>query len=428
MTLTRIARILTRRSLGKITFVTAKFNESTVQLVFKNDSTQNYSSIGKIPIGSLIEVTTVPTTTKQDKSARLVTDFDLVHRVTDLLPDKHKGLSRTKRYGDERSIDLIINESAFNLVTFMSLMTMNLRIALSQIGFKEFNTGILQRYFEGGYAQPFTVTGNASGLEYSLSLTSELKLKRLIIAGFERVFEITQSFRNEGMDSIHSPEFTLLELYQVGISVEEIALLLEEIIISTALATQSEATFKASEQFNLLLISLQKKFHRKSFFQLFSKYMENGVLPNLNSLVEHYPDSFHVNMTKATWVIKVLEKFIAPNIHEPTFITDIPSGISPLVRNKEEDQEISKRYFFAFNQSLIADLYEDENDLNAIEAAMERQSVETKRPINTPYLNTLQYGIPQTSGIGMGLNRLYMAFLPSFGLEQNIKETLIFPF
>ena len=366
-------------------------------------------------------------TTRAKKKAIHVELFALLARAEHMLPDKLNPISDIHRYQD-RSLSILFDEQTYQFACLQSEMVQAIRQRFWIEGYREFNTGTLQSFFEGGLAQPFLTEARANGRSYALSLTSELKLKRLIIAGMSRVFEITQSFRNEGMDSVHAPEFTLLEAYEVDATCEVMMTRLECALRDAVAILESSllVTDQGEQQF---LAAFQKPFARKTFAELYREFVDALGFDeqSLERLVERSPDVFHLQMPRFTWLMKAVDKFIVPQIVHPTFLTELPSGLSPLVRNETDRPEISRRAFLIINRSDVADVYEDESDVGLITRAMEEQAKINGRPVNQSYLDFLAFGIPPTSGIGMGLNRFFMAFLPLMGLPVHIKETILFP-
>lgn len=406
------ARILAKRKMGKISFWTVRFKESTVQFVLKSEKLSNYKKILKIPVGSLVKAEGRKIVTKAGAPSLEVVRITPVYIFNRPWLDKFHGLKPEMRYKN-RILDLIINSQTFEAFKKVSDITGEIRKFLLEKGYREFNTGVLQENFEAGQASAFQTICNANDKILYLSLTSELKLKRLIVAGYEKVYEIAQSFRNEGIDSLHSPEFTLLEIYGVSEDYLSMMELTEEIV---------KKAMQKIEDINIEKKFLADSFKRINFYNAFQKYVGKEEC-SLNSMIKLFPDMFNENMTNFTWLMKVIEKLIAPRIQQPTFLTELPIDMSPFA--KAIDDKRTERAFFIANGLFIADIYTDENDPAAIERALKKQAQEIGATINQDYLETIKMGLPKTAGIGMGLNRLFMALIKE--LRSNIKETILYP-
>ncbi len=421
------ARILRKRVFGGVAFFDVRFDECVVQLMMNRDETEEFAEIKELKAGTIIYVEEGNwTKTNTGDDALQVKEWSFCSEPEKPLPDKHHNIS-SGRYSEKRALDFMVNESAFLLAEMMSEFVYSLRRCLHNREFRELNTGILQSYFEGGFAEPFTTDCNATSEEYALSLTSELKLKRMIIAGFERVFEITQSFRNEGLDSTHSPEFTLFELYAVDYELEDIMSLTQKIVQeSVEYCSQSLPELPEETQEVVELVSSEWK--QVTFQELYQENVSREEF-SLSATIDSYPDMFSEGMPFATWVIKLIEKVMAPTLEKPTYITGLPVGVSPFVKPAEEQNKFTaaRRAFLVIKGSSIADLYEDEYKYEEIKKAMEAQSEVTGKPVNENYLEMLSYGIPPTSGVGFGINRFFMTFLDSLDLPDQIRETILFP-
>lgn len=419
------ARILVKRNHGGVSFWSMRFNEEDVQAILTKKTLMDYVLIRKIMPGSLVYLQGEKFVTESGEHSILIREIREVNKCDWWLPDKFHGLNQEHRYR-KRVLDLISNKEAFELFDIISRATCEIRTFLYSLGYREFNTNILQEQFEAGQAKPFITKCNASGKNQYLSLTSELKLKKLLVAGFERVFEITQSFRNEGIDAMHSPEFTLLEIYAVAHTCQDMIDVVEKMVQRVAIDNFPDAVIPFfSKDGSKLPVSFAGSFRRLSFVSAFEEHVSRISDCNLRFLVGKMPGMFCDGMTKFTWMMKVVEKLIAPKIMEPTFLTDLPVGLSPFVKIREDNHEITERAFFLAHNLLIADIYTDENDYASVESALKIQAQETGGLVNGEYLKVLRYGLPPTAGIGLGLNRLFMLFLGN--LPKNVKETILYP-
>jgi lysyl-tRNA synthetase class 2 len=417
------ARLLSMRKLGKICFCGVRFREDNAQIMLGVDL-PNFGEITRLPLGSLISIRGKKFVSKTGEPTLRVTEANIEHIFADTMPDKYHGLSSGHRYRD-RTKDLIVNAESFLFARKMSAALSTIRQNMYRNGFHEFITGVLQERFEGGQANSFSTSCRANNRTLHLSLTSELKLKRLIVSGFERVFEVAQSFRNEGIDAIHSPEFTLLEAYAVGFDCSKMMEILEQMVCEVVMVCEgsSEVPYVMANG-GVRNVSYQIPFKRIPFRQAFEEAAGAWSECDINRLSQKMPESFNLSMTRFTWLMKVIEKMIAPSLVEPTFLTELPVAMSPFVKNHDSGEASDRGFLFA-QGVFLADVYTDENRLTRVEEALRAQSTETKNPPNEEYLEALRLGIPPTAGIGMGLNRLFMLLL--HGLPQNIKETMLYP-
>lgn len=420
-----IARVISRRNMGKICFCDVRFRGKNIQVFFEKNLT-NYKDLAALPLGSLFSFNGNKTMTRNGVPSIRVAAAEILFVFKGTMPDKYHGLVPSMRYRN-RVVDLLTNQDAFLLVQKIPLVLMGIRNVLYKNGFQEFMTGILQETFEAGQAQPFETLCQANNKKMYLSLTSELKLKRLIVAGFERVFEITQSFRNEGIDSVHSPEFTILEAYAVNFSYIEMMGLVEEMIgqIFFYCSGTRGNTFCDVKFGNQVNISYVPPFERITFREIFQKIEGDWENCRQDHLSQKYPDMFNMEMTRFTWVMKVFERLIVPHIINPTFVTEIPSGLSPFVRESTMNTAVSERAFLVAQGVFLADIYTDENNLVKVVSAMEKQSNQNHNQLNKDYIEVMEFGIPNTAGVGMGINRLLMLLLGN--LPNNIKETILYP-
>ena len=417
-----VARIISRRKVGKICFCDARFKEHQVQIIFSY-KLNNYKEVSQISLGSLVYVFGKKRVTTSGVSSLDVFRADILFVYPGSFPDKYHGLSNSIRYR-KRSFDFMTNEDAFLFTKKMSKSLQVIRNVLYNNTFHEFITGVLQENFEAGQAHAFTTKCRANDKQYCLSLTGELKLKRLLVSGFEKVFEIAQSFRNEGIDVIHSPEFSMLEIYQINSDVYQMMNLLEDIVYQVIVANESDKNLKMNlSKEEVINISYGKPFRRLAFKEAFIQKIGPYNWCNLNKMASIYPGLFSLDMTRFTWLMKVIEKFIVPNIYEPTFLTELPVGMSPFVKNK--NKEVTERSFLIAQQTFLADIDTDENDVLTLSKSLKKQAEELGSGINSEYLEIIKMGLPQTAGIGLGLNRLFMLMLGD--LPYNIKETILYP-
>lgn len=418
------ARLLSKRNMGNICFCHVRFQEDQIQIVLRN-GLDNYRELVGLPLGSLLHLVGNKIVTKTGMPSLEVIDAQAMFVYGGNMPDKRHGLTSALRYR-KRVEDLTTNPEAFLFAKKMSHALSVIRMLLYEKGFHEFITGVLQETFEAGQANSFETHCLANDKTLFLSLTSELKLRRLIVSGFDKVFEIAQSFRNEGIDALHSPEFTMLEVYAVDADYRQMMNLLEELVSRVVRECEGdEAIVFIDDNGDGKRVCYNQAFVRLPFRQAFEGMVGNWEMCDLGVLSETYPELFNTSMTRFTWLMKVIEKLMVPRIINPTFLTELPIGMSPFVKNNQ-DGMTSERAFLIAQGLFLADIYSDENDVSKLSDALERQSGEAGNEVNREYLEVMNMGVPpKTAGIGMGLNRLLMLLLGS--LPRNIKETILYP-
>ena len=411
------ARVLLKRHIGKIMFCRCRFLEEDIQMIFRKESLENYSQIVNSPKGSLLEVSGKKIHSSKGTPSLEITSAVVVHIYKGNLPDPQNPLSNKLRYR-RRVIDLTTNEASFMLLKRQSVALMTIRKFLYEEKYGEFVTGTLQEVFEGGQAVPFETYCRAASKTVFLSLTSELKLKRLLVAGFSRVFEISQSFRNEGSDKVHTPEFTLLEAYAHGSGYLDMMKLLECMVekIAEEIESGSAPLFTSGRY--------KAPFERLVFKEVFESHFGDFDRFNIEYLSGLMPEMFNVAMSRFTWIMKLIEKVFVPTIPGPAFLVGLPAGMSPFVKNMD-DGITTERAFFVADGLFIADIYTDENDFEKVRNSLEQQMLVTGNKPNEEYLTMLSLGLGRSAGLGMGLNRLAMLFLGV--LPNDIKETILYP-
>jgi lysyl-tRNA synthetase class 2 len=404
----QIGRILRRRDGGGIVFLTVRAAETNIQAA-ATATLDDLSELKHLPLGSIIRMWGSWGESKRGTPTLFLDRFSCELRAAVPLPNKFHGLAEERRH-KRRTLDLLTAEKSFRTARINADIVRSLRRTLENAKYREFNTGILQSVFEGGLARPFETILNATGTPQYLSLTSELKLKRLIAAGFERVCEITQSFRNEGIGKFHSPEFTLLEAYAVDETLEGMV----ELVTSAARNASGIADQVVEEP------------ERITFVDACTQHIDSSAPISLERLIELHPDRFNSGMSYFTWVMKALEVLIGPHLQQLTFVTHLPAGLSPFVKRSAQDPQVTERAFLFGKGLFIADLYVDEDDPKILEQELLEQARVQDMRVNEEYLDVVRMGIPPTAGIGLGVNRLQMYFLPD-DMPQHIRETILFP-
>lgn len=409
------ARILTKRKMGGICFIGARYQKQNIQLILNKKILENYNDIIGLTAGSIIYIDGFFTKSDTGTPSISTNIVEVVSPCQLPLPDKHKGLTSRSEYTN-RSLGLISDINSFNLFTAIAEMNRRVRNIMEKDGYLEFNTGILQANFDSGLADSFTTKCNANGRIYHLSMTSEIKLKKLIAGGFDKVYEITQSFRNEGVNTTHYPEFGILEAYRTGDDLESCILTISMILKELALISRSITNVDAlSDDF----LMNPKKI---PFVEALSTCGGHADC-TLENLSEKFSDIFSNDMPLFTRIYKSLIKIIAPSLQAPTLIIDMPKGFNPFCR---VINECSQQAVLIAKGMHIGTLSVDDNNIQTVREELQKQHKETGISINESYLELLALGIPPISGFGLGMTRLAMLLLPEDRI--NVRDVIPFPF
>ncbi|MCH9784755.1 MAG: lysine--tRNA ligase, partial [Gammaproteobacteria bacterium] len=347
------------------------------------------------------------------------------------LPEKHKGLTDTESRYRQRYVDLIVNEDSRRTFQIRSQMVAGIRNYLVRHGFVEAETPMLQVIPGGATARPFITHHNSLDLDMYLRIAPELYLKRLVVGGFERVFEINRNFRNEGLSTRHNPEFTMLEFYQAYADHNDLMNLTEDML--RALAQDVLGTTEIPYQDDVY--DFGKPFARLSVFDSILQYNDDidaatladeqgarGIAERLGIAVK---DGWGLGKVQ----IEIFEKTVEHRLKDPTFITDYPTEVSPLARRKDDDPFVTERFEFFVGGREIANGFSELNDAEDQAERFRAQVAEKEAGddeamfYDEDYITALEHGLPPTAGEGIGIDRLVMLFTNS----PSIRDVILFP-
>ena len=431
-------RIVSLRNMGKAAFMNIQDEFDKIQLYVKNDliGLENYDKIVKnLDIGDIIGIKGVLFRTKTNQLSIKVSSLELLSKNIYPLPNmKEKDDHSFFAFEDKenkyryRHLDLIVNPKSKDIFKMRSSIIFKIRTLLNEKGFMEVETPILQNLHGGASAKPFITHHNALGQDFYLRIAEELYLKRLIIGGFEKIYEIGKNFRNEGIDRTHNPEFTMLELYESYSDVNDMMVLCEELIkdISKTLNLET-VNFMGNE------INLNKKFNKVSMSDLIQKEfsidvlnMDNHELYNL--CLKHKLD-VDKNMNFGQLFDKLFSTFIEPKLIQPTFVFDYPKSISPLAKVHRKNDKLVERFELFVAGMEFANAFSELNDpidqRKRFEEQLEliKSGDEEAHQMDVEFIEAMEIGMPPTGGIGIGIDRLVMLFLE----KESIKDIMLFP-
>ncbi|WP_341218261.1 lysine--tRNA ligase [Neptunomonas phycophila] len=358
-------------------------------------------------------------------------EYQLLTKNLRPLPEKHKGLTDTEQRYRQRYVDLITNDESRRVFEIRSKMVAGIRSYLADRRFVEAETPMLQVIPGGATARPFVTHHNALDMDMYLRIAPELYLKRLVVGGFERVFEINRNFRNEGLSTRHNPEFTMLEFYQAYADYKDLMDLTEDMLRTLAIDVlgSTTLTYQGSE------FDLGQPFARISVYDSILKYNPELKPADLDTLDAarataeklgiHIKDSFGLGKVQ----IEIFEETVEHLLQQPTFITEYPAEVSPLARRNDDNDFITDRFEFFMGGREVANGFSELND-SEDQAERFRQQVLDKDAgddeamhYDADYINALEYGLPPTAGEGIGIDRLVMFFADC----DSIRDVLLFP-
>ncbi len=425
-------RIMSKRVMGKASFAHLRDNKGDIQIFVKRDllGDEAYAAFKKLDIGDIIGVQGEVFRTKMGELSVRIDQLTLLSKSLLPLPEKFHGLTDRETRYRQRYVDLIMNPEVKDTFIKRSLILRELRSYLDGKGFLEVDTPILTPFEIGASARPFTTHHNTLDMDMVLRIETELYLKRLIVGGMDRVYEVGRIFRNEGMDPKHNPEFTSIELYQAYTDFHGMMDLVEEMMKTVA-----------QKVCGSLVIPYQGKeidlghWERLTMVEAVKKY--SGVDFNdwetdqdaINAAKEHHVELPEVP-TKGAILAQFFDAFVEENLIQPTFIYDYPVEISPLAKRKPEDPAFTERFEYFINATEFGNAFSELNDPIDQKGRFERQVAErkaldpsSKAQVDYDYVTALEYGMAPTGGLGFGVDRLVMLLTDS----ASIRDVLLFP-
>lgn len=425
-------RVMSKRRMGKIGFGDLLDFTGKIQVFARKDALgdEEYDRFKKLDIGDIIGVTGVVFTTEAGEISVRAEKIMLLSKSLQPLPEKFHGLSDPDLRYRQRYVDLIMNEGVRDTFIKRSKIVASIRNYLNGQGFLEVETPILVANAGGAAARPFETHFNALDEDFKLRISLELYLKRLIVGGMEKVYEIGRVFRNEGLDTRHNPEFTLMELYQAYTDYHGMMDLTENMYRHVAMEVLGTTTLS----YGGVEMDLSKPFERITMVDAVKKY--SGVdFGNIHTLEEarKAADEHHIEYEdrhkKGDILNLFFEEFAEEHLIQPTFVMDHPVEISPLTKKKPDNPEYVERFEFFMNGWEMANAYSELNDpidQRARFKAQEELLAQGDEEANTTdedFMRALEIGMPPTGGIGFGIDRMCMLFTDS----PAIRDVLLFP-
>ncbi|MDQ6993943.1 MAG: lysine--tRNA ligase [Mariprofundus sp.] len=427
-------RIMAHRVMGKSSFIKIQDGTDQIQLFLNRDNmggAEIYNPTKKLDLGDIVGAVGVPFRTRTGELSLRLSHIEMVSKCLRPMPEKWHGLSDVETRYRQRYVDLMVTPESRQTFRLRSRIVSELRRGLEQRDFIEVETPMLQTQAGGAAARPFVTHHNALDMELFLRIAPELYLKRLLVGGFERVFEINRNFRNEGSDATHNPEFTMVEFYQAYADFHD-AMDTTEGLIRTIASTLDRQQVVWEE----VELDLTQPFRRIRLDEaVFEKRPDLRGHANNKALLataclQEMPDIKPLITWKAGhYLLALFEELVEPGLKQPTFITHYPVDVSPLARRSNEEENVTDRFELFIAGREIANGFSELNDPDdqrgrfvAQSQAKDAGDVEATG-VDEDYLRALEFGMPPAAGVGIGVDRLVMMLTG----QHSIRDVLLFP-
>jgi lysyl-tRNA synthetase, class II len=410
-------RVMARRDMGKLVFLDLVDRSGKIQLLVSKDRAGPVD----LDLGDIVGVTGIPAKTKRGEPSLAVTELELLAKIRRPLPDTFHGLTETETRYRQRYLDLLMSEDSRQEFELRARMVASIRGYLDGHGFVEVETPILQPRYGGALADPFVTHSNELDQTLYLRIATELYLKRLIVGGLERVYELGRDFRNESVSYKHAPEFTMVEWYEAYADYEDTMRRIEELVETVARETigTTNVTFRGHE------VDLAAPWKR---VKLVEQLEERGLWTRDEAelrkrLTERGVDT-SANETWSKLVDHALSHFVEPDLIQPTILHDYPVEVSPFARPTDDDPSIVERFEFFVGGMELGNAFTEINDPDEQAERFAEQAADAQGQQGDPdYVEALSYGMPPTGGLGLGIDRLAMVLTG----KENIRDTILFP-
>jgi lysyl-tRNA synthetase class 2 len=431
----RIAgRLAARRGHGKAAFLDLEDRSGRIQLHARQDvlGEESFAQLVGLDLGDLIGVEGIPFRTKRGELSLRVDDWRLLAKSLRPPPEKYHGLTDIELRYRHRELDLIANPEARELFELRTKVVAEVRRFLDDRGFMEVETPVLQPLYGGALARPFTTHHNALDRTLYLRIATELYLKRLIVGGLEKVYELGKDFRNEGVSHKHNPEFTMLETYEAYADYYDVAAMCEELVARVAQEALGRTTIEVDgKEVDLAppwrRISLRQAIQDVTGVDIGEHGERDGLLAAVRGAgieVEPEPGTGWGKLVDG-----LLSKHVEPRLLEPTFVLDYPTELSPFARPHRSEEGLVERFEGFVGGIEIANAFSELNDPDEQRRRLEQQQAlqeagdEEAQPFDADYVQALEYGMPPTGGLGLGIDRLVMLLSG----RHSLREVILFP-
>lgn len=425
-------RIMSRRGHGKVSFMDIQDNEGRIQIFAKQDNLgeEGYEDLSYLDIGDIIGAVGKVFKTQTGEVSVKASQVVLLTKTLQILPEKFHGLKDQDLRYRQRYVDLIVNPEVKDTFILRSKIIKAVREYLDERGFLEVETPILSTIAGGANARPFATHHNALDIDMYLRIANELYLKRLIVGGFEKVYEMGRMFRNEGMSPKHNPEFTNMELYQAYVDYEEIMRLTENLFAYVAEKTlgTTKINYQGTELdvappwLRMDMADAVKKYTGVDFSKIDTDEEARAIAKAKGIEVKS-------SMTRGHIISEMFEEFVEQHLIQPIFITGHPVEISPLAKRNPDDPRITNRFEAFINTWELANAFSELNDPIDQRERFEQQAKqkesgdEEAHPMDNDFINAIEVGLPPTGGLGIGIDRMIILYTN----QPSIRDILLFP-
>jgi lysyl-tRNA synthetase, class II len=410
-------RVMARRDMGKLVFLDLVDRSGRIQLLCPVERTGPVD----VDLGDIVGATGQPARTKRGEASLAVDELILLAKTRRSLPDTFHGLQDTETRYRQRYLDLLVNEESRRDALMRTRIVSEARRWLDSEGFVEVETPILQPRYGGGFAEPFVTHYNHLDQDYYLRIADELYLKRLIVGGLEKVYEIGKDFRNEGISYKHQPEFTMLEWYEAYADYRDTMERMESLVehVANAVVGSTLLTYRGHE------VDVGKPWDR---VKLVDALEEHGLWTRdpdeLRTRLEARNVETKHDRDWAQLVDHALTSFVEPSLIRPTILHDYPIELSPFARTTDDDPTIVERFEFFVGGTELGNAFSELNDAaEQQERFAAQQSMEGGEPGDPDYVEALAYGMPPTGGLGLGIDRLAMVLSG----KDTVRDVILFP-
>lgn len=425
-------RLMSKRGHGKVSFMDLQDSEGKIQIFAKMDllGEEAYKKLSMLDLGDIIGVKGEVFKTKTEEISIRATEITLLTKSLQILPEKFHGLKDPDLRYRQRYVDLIVNPEVKEIFIIRSKIIKAIREFLDNRGFLEVETPILNTIAGGANARPFITHHNTLDIDMYLRIANELYLKRLIVGGFEKVYEMGRMFRNEGMDHKHNPEYTAIELYQAYVDYEEMMNITEQIVAYAA--EKALGTTKINYQGKE--IDLTPPWRRMTMIDAVKEYtgIDFNKIDTDEEAIEVAKSKgleIEAGMKRGNIINEMFEEFCEEHLVQPTFITNHPVEVSPLAKRNPDDPRLTNRFEAFINTWEIANAFSELNDPidqkeRFLEQVRKRNAGDMEaQMMDYDFVNALEVGLPPTGGLGIGVDRLIMLLTD----QPSIRDVILFP-
>ena len=425
-------RLMSKRLMGKAAFAHVLDGKGQIQVYLSvNDLGEEYAAFKEYDIGDIVGVTGKVFKTRTGEISVHALGIELLSKSLLPLPEKYHGLKDTDMRYRQRYVDLIVNPEVKNTFVVRSKILSEIRKYLDDLGYLEVDTPVLHTLEIGAAARPFKTHHNALDIDMYLRIETELYLKRLIVGGFDKVYEVGRIFRNEGMDTSHNPEFTTIEMYQAYSDYKDMMDLIENMyrMLAEKICGSDTVTYQGVE------IAVGKPWERLTMAESVKKYAgvdyydwKSDEDARAAAKAMDVPVEEGAKATKGHVLIAFFDKFVEEKLIQPTIIYDYPVENSPLAKRKADDPAFTERFEYFIYAREMGNAFSELNDPIDQRARFEKQvaakrATGAKAEVDEDFITALEYGLPPTGGLGLGLDRLVMLLTDS----PSIRDVLLFP-